>query len=118
MTDELHEELLFCDFVSHDHLVVENRVRVALDYLVLRKPAGKPLTLANEKVNGCLHLLIAQKVDLSVALLHRKSKAVVPPHLAEILVIRGVEGADRACAQIMTYRAFTFSVNARTLFIR
>ena len=80
--------------MNNYHLVVHDRVRIAADYLVLRRSVFKPLTLANQKLDAGLQVLIAQKVYLSVALLRCKSQTEVSPHLTEILAVRGVDGAD------------------------
>ena len=118
MTDKLHEKAPFYDAVKHDHLVVHNWIRIVANYLVLCRSACKPLTLANQKVDADLQMLEAQKVDISVALLRLNSEPVVSPHLAEILAIHGVDRADLAAAQIMTYRVIgTVHFNASTTFI-
>ena len=117
MTDKLQEKALFYDAVNHDHLVVENRVRIVANYLVLCRSACKPLTLADQKVDADLQMLEAQKVQFSQALLRIKSKTVVSPLLAEILASHGIDGAELANAQIMTYHAVAFLFNASTTFI-
>ena len=69
VADQLHEEALFCEAVRHDHLVVHDWVRVVADYLILFFSACKPLTLANQKVDAGLQMLVAQEVYPSVAML-------------------------------------------------
>ena len=69
MSDELHDERIMGDLVFHDKLIVHNLVWVASNFPVLISLTGKLLTLANEKVEPSLHLLVAKEVYFAVALL-------------------------------------------------
>ena len=109
MSDKLHELSSIRDQVHHDQFIYD-RVRVAIDNFILCRSTCELLTLANQKVNSNLHFLVAQKINLTVsACRYCESKAVVPLFLAEKLAIFGIDWADYASAQIMTFFLFPSS---------
>ena len=77
MSEKLHYELFVGHPVCHKQLAVHDWVWAASENLVLTRPAGEPLPLANEKVDPSLHLLVAQKIKLSVCILGRQDEAMV-----------------------------------------
>ena len=77
MSEKLHNELLVGQLVHHKKLAVHDWVWTAAGNPVLIRPAGEPLPLANEKVDPSLHLLVAQKIKLSVRSLGGQDEAMV-----------------------------------------
>ena len=65
------------NLVNHDRLVVHYLVGVASHLLVLLGLTSELLALANQKVDASLHLLVAEEVNFSVALLSCQNKAIV-----------------------------------------
>ena len=77
MAEKLHYELLVGQLVHHKKFVLHDWVWAAAGNPVLIRPAGEPLPLANEEVDPSLHLLVAQKVKLSVRSLGGQDEAMV-----------------------------------------
>ena len=75
--DKLHYELLAGQLMHHKLLAIHDWVWAAAGNPVLIRPAGETLPLANEKVDPSLHLLVVQKIKLSVRFLGGQDKAMV-----------------------------------------